>query len=185
MNSDILKVLVSEEQIDDICRRLGQQISTDYLNKEVLLVGLLKGCIPFFVNLSKYIDLPVTMSYMSVSSYGGGIESSGDVKIHYDLDVSIKGRHVLIVEDIVDTARTIITIQELFKHRGALSVEVVTLLDKPAGRVHDYIPKYVGTTIPKEFVVGFGLDYNEYYRNLPYVGILKPEIYEKGDQNES
>lgn len=181
MDQDILEILVSEKEIDDLCQSLAKTITNDYQNKDLLLVGLLKGCLPFMMNLSKYIKLPLTMSFMSVSSYHGGIKSSGDVKIHYDLDVSIKDRHVLIVEDIVDTANTIITIQELFKHRGAASVEIVTLLDKPSGRLHDYIPKYIGKTIPKAFVVGFGLDYEEKYRNLPYVGILKPQVYEKGN----
>lgn len=183
MHNDILKVLVSQDEINDITKKLGKTITKDYEGKPLLLVGLLKGCLPFMMNLSQHIELPLTMSFMSVSSYHGGIQSSGDVKIHYDLDVSITGLDVLIVEDIVDTANTIIAIQELFKHRGAKSVEIVTLLDKPAGRLHEYVPKYIGKTIPKEFVVGYGLDYNEKYRNLPYVGVLKPEIYEKKEDN--
>jgi hypoxanthine phosphoribosyltransferase/bifunctional protein TilS/HprT len=116
---------------------------------------------------------------MSVSSYHGGISSSGDVKIKMDLDIPIHNRNVIIVEDIVDTGNTIVTIVELLMHRGAKSVEIVTLLDKPEGRLKSYIPKYVGRTIPKAFVVGYGLDYDEYYRNLPYVGILDPKVYTK------
>jgi hypoxanthine phosphoribosyltransferase/bifunctional protein TilS/HprT len=116
---------------------------------------------------------------MSVSSYHGGIASSGDVKIKMDLDIPISGRDIVIVEDIVDTANTIVTIMDLLKHRGAKSVKMVTLLDKPEGRLRPYQPDYVGKVIPKEFVVGYGLDYEEFYRNLPYVGVLKPEIYTK------
>jgi hypoxanthine phosphoribosyltransferase/bifunctional protein TilS/HprT len=177
MHNDIAEILVSEQQIQDICKKLGAQLTKDYEGKQPLFVGLLKGCMPFMSDLSKHVDLKVELGYMSVSSYHGGISSSGDVKIKMDLDVSIKGRDVVIIEDIVDTASTIVTIIELFKHRGANSVKTVTLLDKPEGRKRPYQPEYVGITIPKAFVVGYGLDYEEYYRNLPYVGILKPEIY--------
>lgn len=179
MHPDIADILVTEEQIHSICVRLGKELTNDYQGKNPLLVGLLKGCMPFMSDLSKHIQLKVEMAYMSVSSYHGGIASSGDVKIKMDLDISIKGRDVIIVEDIVDTASTIVTIIELFKHRGASSVKTVTLLDKPEGRKRPYEPEYVGTVIPKAFVVGYGLDYEEYYRNLPYVGILKPEVYNR------
>ena len=179
MHPDIADILVTEEQIHSICVRLGKELTNDYQGKNPLLVGLLKGCMPFMSDLSKHIQLKVEMGYMSVSSYHGGIASSGDVKIKMDLDISIKGRDVIIVEDIVDTASTIVTIIELFKHRGANSVKTVTLLDKPEGRKRPYEPEYVGTVIPKAFVVGYGLDYEEYYRNLPYVGILKPEVYNR------
>jgi len=179
MHKDIDQILVSEHEIQEICSNLGQQLTKDYKGKKPLLVGLLKGCVPFMSDLSKKIDLLVEVAYMSVSSYHGGISSSGDVKIKMDLDISIKGRDVIIVEDIVDTANTIVTIVELFKHRGANSVKVATLLDKPDGRTKPYEPEYVGKVIPKAFVVGYGLDYDELYRNLPYVGILKPEVYEK------
>jgi len=179
MHQDISEILVSEKEIQNICQRLGSEITNDYQDKKPILVGLLKGCVPFMADISRYIDLKFDMAYMSVSSYHGGIASSGDVKIKMDLDITIKGRDVLIVEDIVDTANTIVTIIELFKHRGANSVKMVTLLDKPEGRLRPYQPEYVGKIIPKAFVVGYGLDYNEYYRNLPYVGILKPEIYTK------
>ncbi len=177
MRNDIAQILVSEDEIAQICKTLGSQLTIDYQDKKPLLVGILKGCIPFMSDLSRRIDLKFDIAYMSVSSYHGGIASSGDVKIKMDLDISIKGRDVLIVEDIVDTANTVVTIIELFKHRGAKSVKMVTLLDKPEGRLRPYQPDYVGKVIPKEFVVGYGLDYNELYRNLPYVGILKPEIY--------
>lgn len=177
MHKDILQILVTESEIAQLAQKLGQKINEDYRDKHPILIGLLKGCVPFLSDLSRHIDLKVDMAYMSVSSYHGGIKSSGDVNIKMDLDISVHGRHVLIVEDIVDTGNTIVTIVELLKHRGALSVEIVTLLDKPEGRTKPYVPKYVGKTIPKLFVVGYGLDYEEYYRNLPYVGVLKPEVY--------
>ncbi|PKK93962.1 MAG: hypoxanthine phosphoribosyltransferase [Tenericutes bacterium HGW-Tenericutes-6] len=179
MHNDISEILLSEQEIQDICKRLGQEVTKDYQGKNPILVGLLKGCVPFMADVQRYIDLKVDIAYMSVSSYHGGISSSGDVKIKMDLDISIKDRDVIIIEDIVDTANTIVTIIELLKHRGAKSVKMVTLLDKPEGRKRPYQPEYVGKVIPKAFVVGYGLDYEEYYRNLPYVGILKPEVYAK------
>jgi hypoxanthine phosphoribosyltransferase len=177
MHNDIAEILVSEQEIATICETLGAQLTKDYSGTRPLLVGLLKGCMPFMSDLAKKIELDVDIDYMSVSSYHGGIASSGDVKIKKDLDMPISGRDVIIVEDIVDTANTIVTIMNLFKHRGARSVKICTLLDKPGGRLHHFIPDYIGTTIPKAFVVGYGLDYDETYRNLPYVGILKPEVY--------
>ena len=179
LEKDILKVLVSESEINEICHRLGKQITLDYADKKPIIVGLLKGCMPFMASLIREIDLYCEIALMGVSSYHGGITSSADVKITKDLEVSVSGRHILIAEDIVDTGKTLDVISKLLIHRGATSVEVVTLLDKPAGRIIPFEPKYVGVTIPKEFVVGFGLDYNEYYRNLPYVGVLKPEVYKK------
>ncbi len=184
MKNDILKVLVSEEEIKAMCKRLGEEISRDYEGKTPLVVGLLKGCVPFMAELTKYITIKIEMDFMVASSYHGTINTIGDVKIKKDLDSSVSGRDVIIVEDIVDTGNTLSTICELLKIRGAKSIEVATLLDKPEGRVIDFNPKYVGTLVPKEFVVGFGLDYNEYYRNLPYIGVLKPEIYERGDVDE-
>lgn len=177
MHNDIASILVSEDEILEICQRLGAQLTHDYQGKNPLFVGLLKGCMPFMADLTKHVELKIELAYMSVSSYHGTIASSGDVNIKMDLDISIKGRDVVIVEDIVDTANTLKTITELFKHRGASSVKIVTLLDKPEGRLHHFVPDYIGTTIPKAFVVGYGLDYNEYYRNLPYVGVLKASVY--------
>jgi len=177
MTHDIEEILVSKEEIETICKLLGNQITNDYKHKKPLLIGLLKGCIPFMSDLVKHIDLYVDMEYLSVSSYHGGIASTGDVKIKKDSDISFKNRDIIIVEDIVDTANTITTMLELFKNRGASSVKVVTLLDKPGGRLKPYKPDYIGTTIPNKFVVGYGLDYNELYRNLPYVGILKKSVY--------
>lgn len=179
LERDIERVLVSHEEIVKISKKLGKQIASDYQGKKPLIVGLLKGCIPFLAELVKHIDIYCQIEFMSVQSYHGGTASTGNVKITKDLDVSVEGRDVIIAEDIVDTGRTINVVKELLKYRGAASVEVVTLLDKPQGRTEEFVPKYIGVTIPKEFVVGFGLDYDEYYRNLPYVGILKQEVYKK------
>ncbi len=178
--NDIERVLVSQTEIEAICQRLGAQITKDYKGKDrPILLGLLKGCVPFMSDLAKHIDLPIEIEYMDVSSYHGNITSSGDVKIRKDMNTSVMDRDIIIAEDIVDTGKTLDTIVRLLTHRGARSVEVVTLLDKPAGRVIPFTPKYVGTVVPKEFVVGYGLDYNELYRNIPFVGVLKPEIYKK------
>ncbi|HEY8405959.1 MAG TPA: hypoxanthine phosphoribosyltransferase [Acholeplasma sp.] len=179
MHQDIESILVTEQEIAQICKDLGRKITEDYQGKNPYLVGLLKGCVPFLSDLAKHIELPVEIQYMAVSSYHGGIQSSGDVKIKYDLEHPIAGRDIIIVEDIVDTGATLKTITELLLHRKAASVKVVTLLDKPAGRKVEFVPDYIGKTIPKKFVVGYGLDYNELYRNLPYVGVLKPSVYTK------
>lgn len=179
LDKDIQKVLVSAEEIQEITKRLGKQLSEDYKGKNPLVIGLLKGCVPFMGELVTKMDIHLELGFMDVSSYHGGIESSGDVKIEKDLGIPVQDRHIILAEDIVDTARTIHVITDLLLYRGAASVEIVTLLDKPAGRVVDLHPKYIGTTIPNEFVVGYGLDYDEYYRNLPYVGVLKPEVYTK------
>ncbi len=179
LEKDIQKILLSKNEIEEIAKRLGAQITKDYQGKKPLLIGLLKGCMPFMTELMKYLDLYLQVELMGVQSYHGGTASTGDVKITRDLDIPVKGRDIIIAEDIVDTAKTINIITKLLKYRGANSVEVVTMLDKPAGRVTEFKPKYIGKTIPKEFVVGFGLDYDEYYRNLPYVGVLKKEIYTK------
>jgi len=179
LNKDIEKILVSSEEIDQIAKSLGKQLTEDYKDKFPIVLGLLKGCVPFMAKLIKEMDCHIELGFMDVSSYHGGIESSGDIKIKKDLDVSVQNRHVIIVEDIVDTGRTIKVIMDLLKYRGAASVSVATLLDKPAGRVVKLDPEYYGVIIPKEFVVGFGLDYEEKYCNLPYVGVLKPEVYSK------
>ncbi len=179
LDKDILKVLVSKEEIQEITKRMGKQLSEDYKDKFPLVVGLLKGCVPFMGELIQEMDIHLELGFMDVSSYHGGIESSGDIKISKDLGVSVQDRHIILTEDIVDTGRTLKVVMDLLLYRGAASVAVATLLDKPAGRVVTLEPEYVGTTIPKEFVVGYGLDYEEKYRNLPYVGVLKPEVYNK------
>lgn len=178
MHNTIKSVLVTKEQIEDICIQLGKQLTLDYKNKETpILLGLLKGCVPFMSDLMKHIDLHVEVEYMDVKSYHGGISSSGDITIRMDISTSVHGRDIIICEDIVDTGKTLDTVVKLLKHRGAKSVEVVTLLDKKEGRIIPFTPKYIGVSIPKVFVVGYGLDYNELYRNLPYVGILKESVY--------
>jgi hypoxanthine phosphoribosyltransferase/bifunctional protein TilS/HprT len=179
LEKDVEKVLVSNAEIKQIAKELGKQLSIDYKDKFPIVLGLLKGCVPFIGDLITEMDIHLELGFMDVSSYHGGIESSGDVKISKDLGISVQDRHIIIAEDIVDTGRTIKTIMELLIFRGATSVEVVTMLDKPTGRTVDLHPKYIGTTIPSEFVIGYGLDYEQKYRNLPFVGVLKPEVYNK------
>ncbi len=177
LDNDIERVLISQEEIQDIVKKLGKTIVEDYKDKFPIVLGLLKGCVPFMADLLKTLDMHLEIAFMNVSSYHGGIESTGDVKIDMDLDTTVKDRHILIAEDIVDSGRTIQAVVDLLKYRGAKSVKVVTLMDKPTGRIIDFVPEYIGKTIPKAFVVGYGLDYEEKYRNIPYVGTLKPKIY--------
>ncbi|HFI0260796.1 TPA: hypoxanthine phosphoribosyltransferase [Streptococcus suis] len=179
LDKDIKKILVSEEEIIAKCKELGQVLAKDYADKNPILVGILKGSIPFMAELMKHIDAHVETDYMVVSSYHGGTESSGTVKIIKDLDNSVAGRHIIFIEDIIDTGRTLKELKELFAFRQAESIKIATLLDKPEGRVVEIEPDYTCFTIPNEFVVGFGLDYDENYRNLPYVGVLKEEVYTK------
>ena len=173
----VKKVLVSEEEIAEITKRLGKIISTDYAGKELVLVGMLKGAMPFMMDLAKNITLPLEMDFIQTSSYHGGTSSSTAVMFKKDIDTNVLDKHVLLVDDVVDTAKTITKVLEIFKGRGAASIELCCLLDKPEGRVVPYEAKYVGKVIPNEFVIGFGLDYNEYYRNLPYVAVVKDEVY--------
>ncbi|WP_225048715.1 hypoxanthine phosphoribosyltransferase [Lacticaseibacillus kribbianus] len=177
MNDDILKVLYSKADIDAITQRLAAQISADYAGKSPLVVCILKGAIMFMTDLVRAVDDYLEIDFMDVSSYGDATESSGEVKIIKDLDTSVAGRDVLIVEDIVDTGRTLSYLIKMFETRDARSVKICTLMDKPERRVKDVVADYVGTTVPNEFVVGYGLDYAERYRNLPYIGVLKPEVY--------
>lgn len=179
LDNDIKKILISEEEIIAKSKELGQLLAKDYADKNPLLVGILKGSIPFMAELMKHIDAHIETDYMVVSSYHGGTESSGTVKIIKDLDNSVAGRHIIFVEDIIDTGRTLKELKELFALRQAASIKIATLLDKPEGRVVEIEPDYTCFTIPNEFVVGFGLDYDENYRNLPYVGVLKEEVYTK------
>ena len=179
MEKDIKKILISNEEIVARCKELAEQINKDYVGSRPILVGLLKGSVPFMAELLKHITLYCQTEYMVVSSYHGGTQSSGDIKIIKDLDVSIVDKDIIIVEDIVDTGITLNTIIKLLKHRGARSVEVASLLNKEARRVLPVDAKYVGFNIPDEFVIGFGLDYDELYRNLPYVCVLKEEVYQR------
>lgn len=175
--ADIKKVLISHEQIQQRSKELGKQITDDYANKQApLLVALLRGSVPFLAELISHIDLDLQYDFMDVSSYEG-TQSVGDIRILKDLDTSIKGLDILLVEDIVDTGRTIETVRNTLFHKGARSVEVVTLLDKPSRRVVDLQAKYVGFEIENEFVVGYGMDFDQKYRGLPYIGVLNDELY--------
>lgn len=179
MNSNIEEILYSQDQIVKKCAELGKQISIDYKDKTPIFIGVLKGCVPFMAELIKHIDCDMQIEFMDVSSYEG-TESTGQIKILKDVGCSVKNRHIILVEDIIDTGLTLKEVEKILKLRSPLSVEVVALLDKPEGRTFKAInAKYVGFEIPKKFVVGFGLDYNELYRNLPYVGVLKRCVYEK------
>ncbi|PXW81565.1 hypoxanthine phosphoribosyltransferase [Pseudogracilibacillus auburnensis] len=177
MQSDIKEVLITEKEIANKCAEIGEQLTLEYKDKFPLLVGVLKGATPFMADLSRYIDTHVEMDFMDVSSYGSGTRSSGEVKILKDLDAKVEGRDVLIVEDIIDSGLTLSYLVDLFKYRKANSVKIVTLLDKPGGRTAKIKADIVGFEVPNAFVVGYGLDYNEKYRNLPYIGVLKPEVY--------
>lgn len=176
MHKDVKEVLYTQEEIVEKCKELGKIISKDYDGKEVILVGLLKGSVPFLAELSKYIELDVTFDYMDVSSYEG-VESR-TITIKKDLDQDVKGKDILLVEDILDTGKTLTTVKAMLEERGATSVEIATMLDKKEGRTYPIEAKYVGFEIPNAFVIGFGLDFNEKYRQLPYVGILKEECYQ-------
>lgn len=178
LNQDVEKILISQEEISKRCKQLGESISKDYEGKVPVVIGLLKGSVPFMAELIKYISIDCELEFMAVSSYSG-TESMGDVRILKDLDRSIKGCDVLIVEDIVDTGKTLQKVKELLYSKGANSVKVVSLLDKPSRRIVDITAEYIGFEIPNEFVIGFGLDFNQKYRNLPYVGVLKEELYKE------
>lgn len=179
MNHDIKKILVTEEELSKLTRKLGEQITRDYAGKKLLIVGVLKGSIYFLTDLSRHIDLPCHIDFIQASSYGAGTESSGKIKIIKDIDSDLTGFDVLLVEDILDTGRTLKHIHDMLSTRNPNSIAVVTLLDKPARREVDIKADYTGVDIPNEFAVGYGLDYNQYYRNLPYIGVLKEEIYNK------
>lgn len=177
MHNEIKEVLFTKEDIANKCAELGEQLTKEYKGKFPLLIGVLKGATPFMADLSRYIDTHVEMDFMDVSSYGSGTRSSGEVKIVKDLDAKVEGRDLLIVEDIIDSGLTLSYLVDLFKYRKAKSVKIVTLLDKPAGRSAKIKADIIGFEVPNAFVVGYGLDYNEKYRNLPYIGVLKQEVY--------
>ena len=179
MNDDILRVLYSEEELEAKCAELGAQISKDYEGKNLLLVSVLKGAVVFMTDLMRHITVPCSIDFMVVSSYGSGVKTSGVVKIVKDLDADLAGKDLLIVEDILDTGMTLHYLKQLLQDRNPNSIRIATLLDKPERRRAAVRADYVGYQVPDEFVVGYGLDYDEKYRNLPYVGVLKPEIYEK------
>lgn len=168
-----IEVLLAEEEIDRRIQEIGDQISRDYAGKQVHLVCVLKGGSFFMCELAKRITVPVSIDFMSVSSYGGDTESSGVVRIVKDLDEPLKDKHVIVVEDIVDSGRTLSYLLDMLRSRGAADVSLCTLLDKPDRRVVDVKVDYTGFEIPDEFVVGYGLDYDQRYRNLPYIGVVK------------
>jgi len=177
VNNNILKILISKEELQEKVKELGKKITEDYKDKDLMIVGVLKGCVIFLSDLIREIDLPLTMDFMVVSSYGSSTKSSGVVRIIKDLEKDIAGKDVLIVEDIVDTGLTLNYLIDYLKSRNANSVKICTLLEKPDRRKAQVDLEYVGFRIPDEFVVGYGLDYAEVYRNLPFVCILKPEVY--------
>lgn len=170
-----VRVLLSEEEVNERIRAIGEQITKDYAGKEIHLICVLKGGCFFMCELAKRIDLPVTFDFMAVSSYGGDTKSSGVVKIVKDLDEPLQGKDVLVVEDIVDSGRTLSYLMEMLRDRGPASLKLCTLLDKPDRRVVPVNVEYTGFTIPDEFVVGYGLDYDQRYRNLPYIGVIEFE----------
>lgn len=177
MHNEIEKVLITKEEIAAKCAEIGEQLTEEYAGKFPLVIGVLKGATPFMADLTRSIDTHIEMDFMDVSSYGSGMRSTGEVKIVKDLDAKVEDRHLLIVEDIIDSGLTLSYLVDLFKYRKAKSIKVVTLLDKPTGRTAKIKADIIGFKVPDEFVVGYGLDYNERYRNLPYIGILKPEVY--------
>ena len=180
MEKNIEKVLVSEEQIKAKVEELAAQLSAEYADKDPIFVGVLKGVVIFFADMVRKINIPCEIDFMCLSSYGG-TNSTGNVVVKKDLSVDIKGRHVVILEDIYDTGRSLDITYKYLLSKEPASLKICTLLDKPERRVEGITlkPEYVGFTIPNEFVVGYGLDFNEHYRNLPYVGVLKPEAYQK------
>jgi hypoxanthine phosphoribosyltransferase len=177
MNNDIKEVLYSEDQLKDRIRQMGAKISNDYSGKELILIGILKGSVIFMSDLLKEITIPCKMDFMAVSSYGNSTQSSGVVRILKDLDFEIQGKDVLIVEDIIDSGVTLKYLMKCLFARKPNSLEIICLLNKPDRRKVDIQVKYLGFDVPDYFLVGFGMDYAEKYRNLPYVGILKDEIY--------
>lgn len=179
MKQEIEKVLFSEEQLKSAVEKIAGEINKDYEGKEPVLIGILKGSVVFMADLMRKISVDCTTDFMSVSSYGGGTETSGSVRIRKDLDRSITGKDVIVIEDILDSGTTLSHLLEILEVRRPNSLKLCVLLDKPERRVTPVKYDYVGLTVPDEFIVGYGLDYDEKYRNLPYIGVLKREVYEK------
>ncbi len=178
MKDDIERVLISEQKLQDRVAQMGAQISADYAGKSPLLVSVLRGSYIFMADLTRHIDLFSQVDFMAVSSYGSGTVSSGQVNIMKDLSSSIEGKDVIIVEDILDSGNTLHYLIQVLKARHPASIRLATLLDKPSRRTKPITADYIGFEVPDEFVVGYGLDYQELYRNLPYIGILKPRVYQ-------
>lgn len=179
MKDDIEEILLPEKDLQKAVKKLGKQISADYEGKNLMLVAVLKGSVIFMADLMRAITIPVSIDFMSVSSYGAGVKSSGVVKIIKDLDHDLTGYDVLIVEDILDSGLTLSYLTNVLRQRNVSSIKICTLLDKPERRKVDIKPDYACFVVPDKFVVGYGLDYDQKYRNLPYVGVVKPEVYSK------
>lgn len=177
IHEDVLEVMITQEKIQARAQEIGKQICDDYCGKDLLLISVLKGSVVFMADLMRYIDIPAEIDFMVVSSYGVGTQSSGVVKIVKDIDIDITGKDILVVEDILDSGKTLAYLTELLAGRSPASIRIVTLLDKPSRRKVDIQPHYTGFEVPDEFIVGYGLDFAEHYRNLPYIGVLKPEVY--------
>ncbi len=176
MHQDVEKILIAEDEIKEICKRLGKEISRDYKGKKLLLVSVLKGAVVFMADIMRNITCDCEIDFLSVSSYSGS-KTTGVVKFKKDMDVDPDGRDILIIEDILDSGITLSYLKQVLLQRNAASLKVCAFLDKPANRKADIEADYVGKVVPDEFIIGYGLDYNEKYRNLPYVGILKREVY--------
>ena len=181
MEKNIQEVLLSEEQIQAKVQEMAAQLTAEYAGKDPVFIGVLKGVVIFFADMVRKMDFPCEIDFMCISSYGAGTNSSGSVVVKKDISVDIKGRHVVILEDIYDTGNSLTFVRDYLLAKEPASLKICTLLDKPERRKPGVtlVPEYIGFTIPNEFVVGYGLDYNEHYRNLPYVGVLKPEVYNK------
>ncbi|WP_369299025.1 hypoxanthine phosphoribosyltransferase [uncultured Neglectibacter sp.] len=178
MMEDIREVLFTERQIAVMVERVGKEISRDYKDKNLLLVSVLKGSVVFMADLMRSITIPAKIDFMATSSYGSGTKTSGVVKIIKDLDIPLSGYDIVLVEDILDSGKTLSYLMELLRDRNPKSIQICTLFDKPERREVEVQASYVGSVIPDEFIVGYGLDYDEKYRNLPFVGILEPSVYE-------
>ena len=178
MEKDIERVLLSQEELQARVRALGEQISKDYAGKEPLLISVLRGSYIFMADLTRAIDCMCRVDFMAVSSYGAGTSSSGQVNIVKDLSDSIEGKDIIVIEDILDSGNTLFYLMQILQARHPASIRLCTLLDKPSRRIKPIMADYAGFEVPDEFVVGYGLDYDEKYRNLPYIGVLKPQVYE-------
>ena len=179
MHKDVEKILVSEEQIKETVKRIAGDINRDLNGEPLLVIVILKGSTPFAMDLIRNLDMPVELEFMQVSSYGKSTVSDGFIKVKRDIEQDITGKNILIVEDIIDSGNTLFKLKNLFESRNTKSVRICTMLDKPSRRVTEVKVDYSGIEIPDEFVIGYGLDYDEQYRNLPYVGVLKRSVYEK------
>lgn len=179
MLDDILTVLITEEEIKNRVFELGKQISEDFGGEDIVVIGLLKGCFMFIADLMRAIDSHVEVDFMAVSSYGSGTVSSGEIKVKKDYSIDIEGKNVLVIDDILDTGRTLAFVKDYLSVKSPKSIKICTLLDKPDRRTSKVNVDYIGFSVPDQFVVGYGLDYDEKYRNLPFIGVLKPEIYNR------